>query len=366
MTESNGNSKTRFDFRTFSILILVAAVPMLIVTWYLFGSYEETYLEMVGTNLSDTSETAFSLINSYLQNQIISIAGLAETPVLRAAVAEGNLDLKKNLEEVRKEIPKMADAWPTLGREAPQVKSIVDNAASKFLRRYASINQSYRDIMVTDFLGRIVAGTGKSAAYYYAHDNWWKETYGDGRRGSVYIGDVRFDPAAKSYLMDLAQPFVEPDLGVVGVIKVVLDLQAIHSLVGSMQAGTGRSVGLIHAKGDVISAPGYSSLQQITYPATLDILNAREKERRFFLTSAVPASMYGLARRDFTQLYPHLNWIVFTTGKVADLTGPLPQLRKYFIAIEIGTFLLALIATFMLSRVEAKPVLEEDPHLERL
>lgn len=366
MTESNGNSKGRFDFRTFSILIMVAMVPMLIVTWYLFGNYEEAYLEMVGTNLSDTSETAFSLINSNLQNQIIAVAGLAESPVLRGVIAERNLDLKRNLEEVRKEIPRMADAWPTLGRESPQVKSIVDNPASKFLRRYAAINQPYRDIMVTDFLGRLVAATGKSTAYYYAHDEWWKEAYGDGQRGSVYIGDARFDPAAKSYLLDLAQPFVEPDLGVVGVIKIVLDLQGIHSLVGSMQAGTGRSVGLIHARGDVISAPGYSSLQQITYPATLDILNAREKARRYFLTSTAPESMYGLARRDFTQLYPHLNWIVFTTGKVADLKGPLPQLRKYFMAIVVGTFLLVLIATVMLSMVESKPVLEEDPHLERL
>ena len=65
-------------------------------------------------------------------------------------------------------------------------------------------------------------------------------------------------------------------------------------------------------------------------------------------------------------MYPHLNWIVFTVGKTSDLNGPLPQLRKYFIALVLGTFVLALIATLMLSRVESKPILEEDPHLERL
>src|SRR5512136_176670 len=118
MTESNETGKARFDFRTFSIMLLIAIVPMLVGTWYLFGSLEDAYLETVGTNLSDTAETAFTLINSYLQNQIITIAGLAETPVLRSTICVGNQDLKRNLDEVRKSIPKMADSWTTLGRES--------------------------------------------------------------------------------------------------------------------------------------------------------------------------------------------------------------------------------------------------------
>ncbi len=366
MTESNETGKARFDFRTFSIMLLIAIVPMLVGTWYLFASFEDAYLETVGTNLSDTAETAFTLINAYLQNQIITIAGLAETPMLRSVVAAGNQDLKRNLEEVRKSIPKMADTWATLGREAPPIKAILDNPASQFLRRYSTVNPVYRDIVITDFFGRTVASTAKTQAYYFAHDDWWKECYGDGRRGAVSIGDVRFDPAAKSYLMDIAQPFVEPDLGVVGVIRVVLDLQGLHSLVGAIQAGPGRSVALIHAKGDVISAPGYSSLQQSTFPATLDILNAREKEKAFFLSAESPQTMYGLAHRSFTQIYPHLNWIVFTMGRVADVSGPMPQLRRYFMGLLIGTFLLALIAALMISRVESKPILDQDPHLERL
>ncbi len=366
MNESSAKSTTRFDFRTFSVLLVIAVIPMMVGTWYLFSSYEDAYLEMVGAHLSETADTAFSFINSYLQNQIISVAGLTESPALRAAVANGNQDLKRNLEEVRKSIPKMADEWPTLGREVSQVKAILDNPASQFLRRYSGVNPSYREILITDFFGRVVAATTKRPEYYYAHTDWWKEAYGDGHRGSVYIGDARFDPVAKTYLMDIAQPFVEREQGVVGVIKVVLDMQGIHAVVGSIQAGPGRTVALIHAKGDVISAPGYSSLQQTTYPGTLDILTAREKEKPYFLSSNPVPSMYGMTKRSFTELYPHLNWVIFSSGKVADIKGPLPQMRKYFIAIVIGMFLMVWIATLMLSRVESKPILEEDPHLERL
>jgi len=366
MDNSNDKAASRFDFRTFSILLLISVVPMLVGTWVLFGSYQNAYLDMVGSSFGDTAETAFSLVNTYLQNQIITTAGLTETPLLRATLAEGNLDLKKNLEEVRRAIPKTESAWQGLSREAPLVKSILDNSASQFLRRYSAVNQYYREILVTDFFGRLVASTAKSPYYYFALTDWWKEAYGDGRRGSVYIGDVYYDAAARTYFMDIAQPFVDQDTGVTGIIKVVLDLQGIHAIVGSIQTGSGRSVVLIHAKGDVISAPGFSSLQQTTYPATLDILTAREKGRRFFLSSSIPQSIYGLTARSFQQLYPHLNWIVVTTSKVDDIMGPLRQLRTYFIMLVLAVFLLVLIATLLLSRVESRPVLEEDPHLDKL
>lgn len=366
MKNSNTNSKLKIDFRTFFILMLIAAIPMLVGTWWLFNSYRDPYLEMAGLHLGDTAETAFSMVNSYIQDQIIAVAGLTEIPSLRDEVARGNQDLKKNLDEVRKSIPQMNAAWPKLNREAPMVKAILDNAGSKFLRRYTQVNKNYREIIITDFLGRLVATSARNVGYYRALDDWWKETYGDGQRGAVYIGDVHYDAGTHSYLMDLAQPFVEPDSGVIGVIKVVIDTQGINSLLGSIQAGSGASVSLIHAKGDVISAPGYSVLQQTTFPATLEILNAREKNKRFFLSDDVSGTLFGLTQRSFPQLYPHLNWIVFSTAKAKDMLGPLPELRLYLVALLGGIFVAVLIATIMLSRVESKPVIEEDMHLERL
>jgi hypothetical protein len=366
MNLSNDKSNTRFDFQTFSILLLISVVPMLVGTWLLFGSYQESYLDVMGVTFSDTAETAFTMVNAYLQNQIITVAGLTESPILRAAVSAGNQDLKKNLDEVRRAIPKMEAAWPGMAREAPQVKAILDNPASQYLRRYTSVNKYYREILITDFFGRVVAASEKDPSYYFAQKDWWKETYGDGGRGSVYIGDVYYDNEAKTYFMDVAHPFIDPEAGVAGAIKIVLDLQAIHSLIGSIQTGPGRSVILIRAKGDVISAPGFSSLQQTTYPATLDILKARDRQKRYLLSTGIPQSIYGLTQRSFIQLYPHLNWIVATTAGVDEITGPLRQLRKYFVVLLLSVFVGALVVSLLVSQVESRPVLEEDPHLEKL
>ncbi len=365
MNNGTDKPKVRIDFRTFFILTLVALIPMLVGTWWLFSSFEDAYLERVGTSLSEIADTAFRSVNGYLQNQIIATAALAEVPTLEDAVARANMDLTGNLEDVRKAIPRTEAAWGSMDRRAPKMRAVLDNPASEFLRRYIAVNKYYREIIVTDFFGRLVAGTEKPSKYYYALEEWWRETYGDGSRGAVFVGNVRYDANTRSYLLDMAQPFVSGG-SVTGVLKVVLDTQPIHSLVGSIQSGHGSDVALIHARGDIISAPGYSSLEVRTYPATLDILNARDREKRYFVSTEDPRAVYGLSQRGFAEVYPHLNWLIVASGKVSDLVGPLPQLRKYLIALFLGIILLAVVATLMLSRVESRPVIEEDPHLERL
>ncbi len=174
VTEDKG--KFRIDFKILSILLLLAAIPVLLGSWWLFKGYESAYLEMAGNNLSESADTALAYINSYLQNQIIVVAGLTEVPVVREAVKKGNLVLGKNLEEVRKAIPAMENRWPKLERNSPELKAILDNEASKFLRRYGATEKSFREIMVTDYLGRLVAATGKTSDYYQADEDWWRES----------------------------------------------------------------------------------------------------------------------------------------------------------------------------------------------
>jgi hypothetical protein len=366
MKDSQKESAWKVDFRTFSILLLLAAIPILVGTWWLFASHEEAELDATGLYLSNLAETAFSSVNSYLQNQIISVATLTEVPVLRAAVTQGNVDLGKNLAEVRQSIPKMDAAWRAGDINTPQVKAVLNNPASHFLHRYIDVKKQYRDIIVTDFLGRVVAASSKSPQYYWAHEEWWRETYGEGFRGGVYLGDVRYDGQLKTYLIDVCQPFIEMEEGVIGVIRVVVDLQGIDASIGSMQAGPGTSVALIHARGDVISAPGYSSLRQALYPATLDILNARDRSKNYFLSTNPAGLIFGLTQKNFRDLYPRLNWIVTSSENVDNVLRPVRRLRAYLFALVAGVFMAALIAALMLSRVESKPIIETDPHLEKL
>jgi len=366
MEKSDNNKTFQIDFRNLSILMLIAAIPMLIGTWWLFSSFEQESLASAGERLGDTAETAFAAVNSHLENQIFAIAGLTEVAALRDAVSRGNQDLHKNLVEVRKSIPKMVTLWAKLSREAPQVQEITDNAASRYLRRYAGVNRNYRQVIVTDYLGRLVASTNRSVPYYYALDDWWKQTYADGIKGAIFIGNVHYDADSRSFLMDIALPILDPNSGVTGIIKGVLDTRGIYELLGSVRAGAGTAVFLTLEKGDVITGPGYSNQRQITFPGAQEILLAREKGKRYVMPAGTPQILYGLTQKGFPQIYPYLNWDVVSRAEAKDLLGPLPRLRLYCMALIAGAILAAVVAALMLSSVESRPVIEEDPHLERI
>jgi hypothetical protein len=366
MSRSKANWKFDVDFRMLSILLLIAAVPFLLGTWWLFSSYQEAYLDAQGASLADAAEMAFNSMNTYLSNQIIEIAGLTEVQALRDAIENKNLDLNKDLSEVHKDIVAVAQRWRNMDYKSPELRAVLENPASDFLRRYIATRSSYREIIVTDFLGRTVSATGKTSDYHHANDEWWKEAYADGQKGGIYIGDIHYHDSARTYSFDIAQPFVGPKGGVMGVIMVGIDAQEIYSLVDSLRSSFGGTAALIRADGSVISVPGFGYLDKRPFAATADILNAKTKGKRYSISQTEPRSIFGLSSRSFVAMYPHLDWILTISSPVQSVVSPLANLRRNIVllmlAVMVGTFLVAL----WLSRTESRPVLEEDAHLEQL
>jgi hypothetical protein len=363
MTQLKKKRKFAFDFRMFAILMILAIGPLSAANWWLLKSHQNIDLEMSGINLADAAEMGFRSVNNFLQQQIRVVAGLTQVPVLRDAIHRGNLDLGKDLEQIRKRIPEFESRWRQLDLKSTELRAILDNPASDFLRRFTEVNKSYHEILVTDSLGRLVAATGKTTQYYLANEYWWKETYGDGRSGSVYVGDDGYDKSAESYSLEMAEPFFEGDR-VIGVVRVILDVHEIDSVIGSIYGGSPSSrAALIQAKGKVVSAPGYTALRPKTFP---DILKARENGKRFFIGSEEPNRIYGLPSQNFKDLYPHLNWILIASAPVRQVLEPLARLQRHLITVTASIMLLTVLAVLALARVESKPILEEDPHLEKL
>ena len=366
MTLAKTNRKFILDFRMLSILLLIAVIPFLLGTWWLIRSYQGSHLETQGASLAEDAEVVFSYLNNYLGNQIIEIAGLTEVPVLRQAIEKNNLDLNKDLNAVRKEIVAIGSRWGALDYRAPELRAVLDNPASDFLRRYTTVRSSYREIIVTDFLGRTIAATGKTSDFHHANDAWWKEAYSDGQRGAVYIGDIHYHDSAKTHCFDVAQPFVNPEGGVIGVIMVGIDAQDIHTLVGSLHSGFGGTAALIRTDGSVISAPSYSYLDKRPFPGTPDIVDAKDKGKRYVITQTEPRTIFGLNSRNFLDMYPHLHWILAISGPVETVVGPLRHLGRDIVILMLAVTLLTFLVALWLSRLESKPVLEEDAHLEQL
>jgi hypothetical protein len=366
MRPAKADWKFRFDFRILSILLLISVVPFLLGAWWLINSYRESYLEAQGANLAEEAEMAFNYLDNYLENQIIKIAGLTEVPTLREAIDKSNLDLKTNTSEAQKRIAAIEARWRSLDYKSPELRAVLDNPASDFLRRYVTIASSYREIIVTDMMGRTVAATGKTSDFQHLKDAWWKEAYSDGQKGAIYIGDMHYHESAKTYCFDVAQPFVDPKGGVMGAIMVGVDAREIHAIIASLRTGFGGTAALIRTDGSVISAPGDGFLGKQLFPGAQEIIDAGKKGKRYIVTQTKPQTIFGMRAQSFMKAYPHLNWILVISSPVDTVVGPLSHLWRNVLTLMLAVVLVTVVTALWLSRTESRPVLEEDGHFEQL
>jgi hypothetical protein len=365
MNLPNARWKFSIDFRMLSILLLIAVVPLLLGTWWLIKSYEQIYIDAQGNILAEEADMGFTLLNNYLGNRIIEVAGLTEVPPLREAVEKGNQDLHKNLDEVRQGLIATEKRWRSLPYNTPELRAILDSPASDFLWQYISVRTSFREIIVTDFLGRTVATTGKAPAYYYANEDWWKEAYSD-KKGAVYIGDVSYRESSRSYTFDMAQPFVDRKLGVIGVIMVRIDTQDINALVGSLGSGSRSTATLLQTSGKVISSIGYSTLDRRSFPHATEILESQGKGKRYIISQSEPRSIYGLTAKNFVDTYPHLKWVVTASIPIQNVIASLSSLWLNVLLLVVAVVVIFFLMALWLSRIEFKPIVEDDAHLEKL
>lgn len=364
----SGQPKFKFaiDFRMMAILLLVAVIPFLLGAWWLVTSYRNASIEAHGHSLVEEANVGFDYVNNFLGNQIIDIAGLTEVPVLRDAIEKNNLQLKTSLNEERKKTTAIESRWKAMDYTSPELRAVLDNPAAEFLQRYIKTRSSYREIIVTDLVGRTVAATGKTSDYRHANDLWWKTAYSDGEKGGVYIGDVHYHDSAKVYCIDIAQPFIDRKGGVMGVIMVGISADEIHSLMASLQTGLGVTATLIRYDGTIVSSPGRSSVEAQPIPVVQDIIKARAEGKQYVVTQASPTVILGMNTRSFLDISPNLRWILTISNPVDSVVGAFTQLLRNLVMLMIGVFLLTVLVAFLLSHTETRQILQEDAHLEHL
>jgi hypothetical protein len=355
------------NVRVFTVLVIVSLPLYAVAAVMVLGTGQAQARRAFGLQLTDTAQQAAATVDSYVFRRVIDVSILARVPDVQAVAAAGS---KAPLDVARaREIDTLWVAQP--GATAARL-GLLENAASQFLRDIVNNDQVYREILVTDREGRLVAASSAPSDYIQSDETWWKEAFNDGSRGLVSVGDVSWDESTKSHAIEVAVPVTErPGERLVGVLKVVADARELLAVAAGVKSTTSGQAFLLREDGSIVFSPRGVGGQAQFFAADLFRermknykagdpqfrvdFSARDQEGRSYLVGVAPCQL-GAS-------YPHLAWVVAVTQAEDDLFAPsrAQMWRMLGVFGLIAAFVLA-VAVWFSVRLAAPPV-GKDTHI---
>jgi hypothetical protein len=355
------------NVRVFTVLVFVSLPLYALAAVMVLGTGQAQLRDAFGLQLTDTAQQAAATVDSYVFRRIIDVSILARVPDVQSAAAAGS---RTPLDVARaREIDTLWVAQP--GETAARL-GLLETPASQFLRDIVSNDQAYREIVVTDRGGRVVAASNATSDYIQSDETWWKEAFSDGTRGRVSVSDVLWDESAKSHAIEITVPVTErPGERLVGVLKVVADARELLAVAGGVRSSTSGEVFLIREDGSIVFSQRGVGGQAMFFAA--DLFRERMKSFRagdpqFRIDFSARdqngrSYLVGIAPSQLGSSYPHLAWMLAVTQAEDELFAPARAQMWRMLGVFglIAAAVLAIAVWFSL-RLAAPPV-GKDTHI---
>ncbi|MFQ5739807.1 MAG: cache domain-containing protein [Acidobacteriota bacterium] len=348
-----------------AILILFMALgllPMCGGTFVLISGARNSHREISSIHVSQLAGHAQATLSRYLQRMIVQVATIGTVPAVRSAV------LRSNPRKVTSEEEEIESEWAKLdANKSVRLRDLLGNSVSRFLRDYTQIAPSFREIIVTDLYGRVVAATNKTSDYFQADERWWAYAYREGA-GGHFLGDIYLDKSAGIYAIEIAEPIMDPTTNTaVGVVKGVLKAQEIFGLVNSVDVGRNGYAALMRGDGAVIVSHWATVTNQEHFPHFEEIrAAATNKQSSVVVGEGRDRLFVGLPRSRLVETYPELDWYLIAHEPYDDAFAGFAELNKYYTYVILVSILGIGALSMFFSRILSRPVIETDPHLEKL
>lgn len=105
------------------------------------------------------------------------------------------------------------------------MKTMLDSVCSKHLQKIQDSKKYISEIFVMDNLGANVAMTDKTSDYWQGDETKFIKSFNSGK-GSVHIGDVKFDSSTRTYSVQVSVPVKDGDK-VIGAITIGIDVDKV-------------------------------------------------------------------------------------------------------------------------------------------
>jgi hypothetical protein len=355
----------RLNSRVLTAILLVA-LPVLIGGAALVINIGQTRVrETQSAELAQIAEYSASAVDAYVFRRILDAALLGRIPEIRRAASAGN---EQPFDAGR--VRESDTAWQSAGARS----AVLGTPASQFLADLVKNDSVYREVLVTDRHGRLVAASGVTSDYFQADEDWWVDAF-DGGRGRVNVTDVKRDESAHVYAFEIAVPVPAASDGeVAGVMKIVADSREMLAGVAGLELGATSEATLVRPDGSIVfnrrAYPegsrffGAELLRQ-----RLDDLASRKLAPTTLTYEALgddgARRVVAVAPSQLGRSYPALSWMMALSMDRDELAAPFQSLVWYLVLVFALTGIAVLAIALWLSIRLAAPTIDPayDMHL---
>jgi hypothetical protein len=359
----------RLNSRVLTAILLVA-LPVLIGGAALVINIGQTRVRQTqSAQLAQMAEYSASAVDAYVFRRILDAALLGRVPEIRRAASAGN---EQPFDAAR--VRESDTAWQSAGAQTSARSAVLATPASQFLADLVKNDSVYREVLVTDRHGRLVAASGVTSDYFQADEDWWVDAF-DGGRGRVNVTDVKRDESAHVYAFEIAVPVPGASDGqVAGVMKIVADSREMLAGVAGLELGATSEATLVRPDGSIVfnrrAYPegsrffGAELLRQ-----RLDDLASRKLPPTTLTYEALgddgARRVVAVAPSQLGRSYPALSWMMALSMNRDELAAPFQSLVWYLVLVFALTGLAVLAIALWLSIRLAAPTIDPayDMHL---
>lgn len=346
------------------ILLLILGIPPLVVGHLLLVSgAERRFQETLGSLFGQEAERLQGELVGHIEGVHVQVANLTGVAAISEAARASSLR-RPDESKFAGEIRAIEQEWPQLKTDGPGILAdILANPASKFLRDYNRVVATFREVLVADRFGRLVAASGKTTDYFQGDETWWRVAFLEGK-GQRYISDIEYDESAGVFSIAVAEPIRDEASGEVqGILKAVVDDHDVFRILDSVRLGEEASAVLIRSDGSLVSSLGTAE----KYEFSNDVFAAMDRGLRYVeVPAGRPGFFVGLPVSRMKSRIPELDWILLVESPRAAVFAPFANLRSWFVYIVVFSVALVVALSLVFSWILSKPIIETDPHLEKV
>lgn len=355
------------NYRVLTVFIIVAMPLLAIGAVAVLATGQARLRDSYGLHLAQVAEHTVAAVDAYVFRRIIDVSILGRVPVVRETASGGSRQ-PLDIQAVRQ----IDQEWRKSHTVPPALSGLLATACSRFLGDIVQHDPAYREILLTDRQGRLVAASNVATDFYQADEDWWREAYDDGVRGRVSVSDVRWDESARVFALEIAVPVAEPTGdNLTGILKVAADAREMLAAISAVQLGaTGEAV-LLRADSSIVLGrrpldPGARYFAADLLRERLQTVKQGDLQTRIHFDARAgdgSQQLIGVATSQLGVSYPHLSWLLAVSQSENELFGPVRELAWYLILLLGGTVIAVLAAATWFSMRLAAPPVDIDMHL---